>query len=275
MQPKNQILIYRVVDVALRILLRAAPYCSFTERLALWWGYHFRPSPGLVRLRSGATLCTNSVDHLPLLLRYLGTFEPHSLRAMRRCLNPGGTLLDVGANIGLFSIEAALIGANVIAIEAAPQHIEAIRSSISANGFNQIEVVSSAAWDRDGNGTLSLPLGANHGGFTLGHTAGDRLIEVPLRRIDGIVSDRQIDFIKIDIEGSEYRALVGAKDTIARCKPPILLELNEKALQACGSSSRAVKELLTSYGYRGHYLYGGNIGANDDHVCDECLFSPT
>jgi FkbM family methyltransferase len=275
MRPKNQIPAYRIANAVLRILLRSAPYSNSTEKIALWWGYRFQPKLGLVELRSGASVYLNANDHLQLLLYYLGTFEPHCLAVMIGRLERGQTLLDVGANIGLFSVEAARIGANVIAIEAAPHHADAIRASVRVNGFHQIEVVPFAVADTDGSAVLRLPYGGNHGSFTLGQIDGDHAIEVEVRTIDEIVGGRSIDFIKIDIEGSEYRALLGAKQIIARSKPAILIELNEEALQACGSSTRQVKELLSEYGYVGRIVSTNRvIGIEDGHVCDEALFLP-
>jgi FkbM family methyltransferase len=262
----------RAIDQVLRVVLRRLPVNRVTEHMALWWGYRFDPKPGFVRLRSGAVLQTTAVDHLQLLLTYLGTFEPHCLDVMRKYLKPGTTLLDVGANIGLFSIEGAASGAKVIAVEAAPQHWQAIKASAAANGF-EIDVAPYAAGEADGEAVLSLPNGGNHGMFTLGRVSSTQTITVPVCRIDDIVGDMRIDFIKMDIEGSEYKALLGAETTIARSRPPILIELNERALKACGSSARQVKELLRQYGYEGWLISTGEaITLDADHDCDECLF---
>jgi FkbM family methyltransferase len=210
-----------------------------------------------------------------LLLYYLGTFEPHCLDVMRRHIEIGNTLLDVGANIGLFSIEACIsVGATgkVIAIEAAPRHAETLKQSAMANNFHQIEVVACAASDGEGRAVLSLPQGGNHGMFTLGDIKGCDTVNVTTRTIDDIVGSRRIDFIKMDIEGSELHALRGAINTICRSQPPILIELNERALAGCGSSSREVKEFLFALGYKGQIIGGGTIQLDTIHDCDECLF---
>lgn len=265
-----------MVDNCLRKLLRVMPYSSFAERAALWWGYRFRPDPSVIKLRSGSLLRITQVDHLQLLLYYLGTFEPQALKVMQEHVRPGSTILDVGANIGLFTIEGAnSVGSSgtIIAIEAAPQHAETVRASAELNRMKNVEVHSVAVGSETGEAILTLPSAANYGMFTLGNAMGDERIRVGVRRIDDIVAGRRVDFIKMDIEGSEYNALLGAKETITRGHPAILIELNEPALEACGSSTRKVKELLFSFGYSGKVV-GSNrpIDISDVHHCDECIF---
>ena len=274
---KSGNLAYRAIDVALRTLLRHVPSTPFTENIALTWGYRYRPQPRAVQLRSGALLQTTHVDHLQLLLYYLGTFEPEALDAMRKHLKPGATLLDVGANIGLFTIEGAkAVGSrgSVIAIEASPHHANSVKASAYLNGMQNIEVVPVAVGDQDGEATLTLPSGANFGMFTLGNVVGSESFKVPIRKIDDIVGERKIDFIKMDIEGSEYRALIGARKTIERDQPAILIELNEFALQSCSSSTSQVKTILSEFGYSGQMLDGSTVSVDQIHECDECIFLP-
>jgi FkbM family methyltransferase len=273
---KSANVLYRTIDAALRRVLRRVPVSPRSEQVALWWGYRFNPDPGIVTLRSGAKIRTTHVDHLQLLLSYLGTFEPLALDAMRRHLEVGGTMLDVGANIGLFTIEAAqAVGPSgrVVSIEAAPHHALSVRNSVALNNMTNVEVVSVAVGDVDGEATLILPHGANYGMFTLGKVDGNESFSVAVRKIDDIIGERKIHFVKMDIEGSEYRALLGARKTLERDRPSILIELNEAALQACGSSSRQVKEFLSGLGYKGKLLAGTPITLDQAHICDECLFT--
>lgn len=275
---KSANVLYRAIDVALRQVLRRVSVSPRSEHLALWWGYRFNPEPGIVTLRSGAKIRTTHVDHLQLLLSYLGTFEPLALDVMRRHLAIGGTMLDVGANIGLFTIEAAqTVGPSgrVISIEAAPHHALSVKNSVALNNMTNVEVVSVAVGDVDGEATLILPHGANYGMFTLGKVDGNESFSVAVRKIDDIIGERRIHFVKMDIEGSEYRALLGARKTLERDRPSILIELNEAALQACGSSSRQVKEFLSGLGYKGKLLAGTPITLDQAHICDECLFTHT
>ncbi len=280
--PKNSYLIYQVIDAALRHGLRLLPAWAWTERVSLWWGYNYKPAPRVVRLRSKPLIYVNPTDYLQLLIYYLGTFEPHCLPYLRKCANEGGTVVDVGANIGFYTLESSLlVGASgrVISIEAAPPHLKALQENIQRNGLRNVAIIKNAVGDRVGEATLALPQGDNLGMFTLGPVASEEMYRVEVQRIDDVLEQQGVqcvDLIKMDIEGSEFRALIGAATTLARFKPALLLELNEPALQRCGSSTRAVKELLSKAGYFG-WIIGRTVvrpipESQETHVCDECLF---
>ncbi|MFX8593406.1 FkbM family methyltransferase, partial [Acinetobacter baumannii] len=92
-------------------------------------------------------------DHLQLLLYYLGIFEPVCINQMRQHLGTGGTLLDVGANIGLFTVEGAVAvgpSGNVISIEAAPPHAQTVREAANLNSLRNVEVVAAAVGNQEG-----------------------------------------------------------------------------------------------------------------------------
>lgn len=282
MRQKNEYPIYQVVDAALRHGLRVLPMWAWTERAALWWGYRFRPAPCVAKLRSGASIHVSPTDYLQLLIYYLGTFEPHCLPYLRGCANKGGTIVDVGANIGFYTLESSLaVGptGRVISIEAAPPHVEALRKNIQLNGMRNVSLVEVAVGDSVGEATLALPRGGNLGMFTLGPVNSDEPYSVALRPMDDLLAEQgihSIDLIKMDIEGSEYRALRGAAKTLARYKPALLIELNEVALHRRGSSAREIKDLLSEAGYRGWVIGRREIRPIPDgqatHGCDECLF---
>jgi len=277
---KNEFLPYRMVDAVIRSLLHIVPYTELTERVALEWGYRFRPAPAIARLRSGGQMAVDLNDHLQLLLYYFGTFEPEALLVMKSRLREGATIIDVGANIAFYTVEAArVVGATgkVIAIEASPILIEKINDHLAMNRLSNVVVFHCAAGQRDGVVTLTLPNDGHHGMFTLGAVDGSEKYDVPMRRIDDVVLEQDlkaVDFIKMDIEGSELGALQGASRTLERFKPPILLELNSTALSRCGTSPETIKLFLSEFGYKG-YLIKKNmapIAQHQSHDCDECLF---
>ena len=249
--PKNAQATYRAIDTVLRNSLRALPMWTWTEWVALRWGYSFRPEPRIVRLRSGRKIQVDPTDYLQLMIYYFGTFEPHVLSYLKRSVPKGGTLVDVGANIGVYTLESALVvgeAGRVISIEAAPAHVEAIRENVELNDMNNVTVIAVAVGDSTGSAILTRPRGGNLGMFTVGLVDGDETYSVPLRLIDDVLEEQEIesiDLIKIDIEGSEYRALHGAARTLAKYKPTLLLELNEAALHACKSSTRDVKRIAS------------------------------
>lgn len=256
-RPKRDFRLYRVVNYILQIVLRALPASTWSEHVALWWGFKFRPAPSIVRLRSGAFIHVDPTDYLQLLIYYLGTFEPHCLPYLKMCVRTGGTIVDVGANIGIYTLESSLAvgpAGHVISIEPIPSNAKSLKKSVKLNKITNVTLIEIAVGESAGSAKLSLRSGANFGMFTIAPVSDGKSLNVEVRPIDDLLEERGIlfvDLIKMDIEGSEYRALRGAMKTLQRCRPTILIELCEETLRDCGSSPSEVAEFLGKLGYRG------------------------
>jgi FkbM family methyltransferase len=217
-----------------------------------------------------------------MMIYYFGTFEPHCLSYLKRCVRKGGTIVDVGANIGLFTLESSFVvgkAGRVVSIEAAPSHVEALKHNIELNFIKNVSVIETAVGDKTGHATLTRPRGGNLGTFTVGAVDGNETYVVPVRPMDQLLGEMDVsslDLIKIDIEGSEFCALRGAKQILREHRPTLLIELNEAALRRCNSSTQDVKELLGEHGYRGWRIGQKTVREILDHQvthgCDECLF---
>ncbi|WP_158747001.1 FkbM family methyltransferase [Acidisphaera sp. L21] len=183
-----------------------------------------------------------------------GAYEPYVGAILRRCLRPGMAMLDVGANIGVFALLAAsIVGleGSVLAIEPNPANARLLEASRLANGFNKLTVLQAAAARQtgilvlntfDSNGTTSLP----HPERVLSaHTVG------AIRLDDVIGATRRIDVLKIDVEGAEFNALLGAEATLRRCQPALLSEFSPGQLAAIsGIDGAAYLKWLMNLGYQ-------------------------
>lgn len=281
MASKSSSAVYRVADGVIRNTLTRLPVSWATEGIALSWGYKYQPEPRVIRLRSGLRFHYETCDFIPLSLYYLGVFEGYCLSLAKACAPEGATVLDVGANIGLYTVElASRVGpmGRVISIEAMPRHAESVRRNLALNGLDNAEVVQVAVGDHHGEVTLGLPPGGNQGMFAVGADNGGETATVPLRPIDDILQEKGVTslaLIKMDIEGSEMAALQGAIKTLRQFKPAILIELNEPALQRFGTSAVAARLFIQELGYRGWIISPNGVRPlrpDDQHVCDECLF---
>jgi FkbM family methyltransferase len=273
--------LYKSVDAALRSALRVLPVTRLGEKLALLWGYRYGPEPRTIQLRSGLNFEYSKPDFIPLWLYYFGTFEPSALSYAKRASHGGQAVMDVGANLGFYSVELANVvhGGRLIAVEAIPEHAASVRRNAALNGFGHIEVVQAAVGAQAGGFVrLELPKNGNSGMYSVASNSHDGGIEAPLTTIDDIVKQCRLDsldFIKMDIEGSELAALQGAEDTLRRFNPTILVELNEPALSRFGASTSQVKSFLDQLGYIGWKITRRGterISVGDDHYCDECIF---
>jgi FkbM family methyltransferase len=139
-------------------------------------------------------------------------------------VHPGDVVLDAGAHVGVYTREALAAGATkVIAIEPAPENLALLRRNLEAEiAAGRVIVYDKGVWDREE--TLTFHRNAENtaaDSFVGSSEKGDN-IQLPVTTIDKIVAElklEKVDFIKMDIEGSERRALRGARETITKYRP--------------------------------------------------------
>ena len=183
-------------------------------------------------------MCVSPSDHAvgrPILKHK--TYESHVTAAMRNCLRAGMTFLDVGANIGYFTLLGAhLVGSagRVIAVEPFQHNLKLLIQSVAMNGFGQVEIFPLAALDRSELLTLDS-VGSNG---QVGALPNDprALIATTIvfgMRLDDLLREvDRVDVVKLDIEGAEYRAVSGARQLLERSRPIIFSEFSPPGLAA-------------------------------------------
>ncbi len=146
-----------------------------------------------------------------------GMFEPETVRAFAALLAPGMTVLDVGANVGLFTLVAAHGSgppAGSHAFEPTPELAAHILRNLELNGLENVTVNEIAVSDVAGRATLHLVEPDDPGENSIVNPVpGCRTLEVPTVTLDGYIAEHavgRVDVIKIDIEGAEMPALRGA-----------------------------------------------------------------
>jgi FkbM family methyltransferase len=171
------------------------------------------------------------------------SYEPHVTGFMRRRLQQGMHVIDVGANIGYFTILAAtLVGpeGRVTAFEPNSENARLILLDIEINQLKNVRLFPVALSNTTGAAYFSPHLGSN-GGFlprTL-HTLQDpKCIVVPTFRLQELVSDR-IDFVKIDVEGAESMVVDGGWSLIERDRPLLVSEFSPEMLGRISRTSAA------------------------------------
>ena len=183
-------------------------------------------------------------------------YERPVTQMFRKYLRPGMGVLDLGANIGYFSLLAAsLVGVTgfVQSWEPSTLNVRALCASRTVNGFDNIEVVQAAAAEK--NGLLQYFRSSINGSVAgVEHTGPEDLFTAEtvmgLRVDDFISPEVHINFIKIDVEGYEFKALQGARKTIERCRPIIVSEFAPPNLQdTSGVSGRQYLEFFIGLGY--------------------------
>ena len=146
---------------------------------------------------------------------YANPLEWPEVHCWRRVLREGDLFVDIGANIGVYSIWAIELGASVVAVEADPEAAGMLRENLRLNGYEQCaRVVEAAVADRPGTMRFTTDLGVeNH--LVLDDAATGPLREVPVTTLDSLLGDRSAAGAKIDVEGAEALVLQGARHTLA------------------------------------------------------------
>ncbi|HQG74003.1 MAG: FkbM family methyltransferase [Kiritimatiellia bacterium] len=159
---------------------------------------------------------------------------------LSRLVSKGDTAVDVGANIGYYLLLLArLVGSEgkVIAVEPSRENLPELKRNIAENKLSNVELHEVAAGSE--RGTVGFMSGIN-GRIT---TATATVDQVPLVPLDDIISTR-VDFLKMDVEGAEGRALAGAQELVRRWHPVIFVEIHPHMLGAFGDTTRGVMKWL-------------------------------
>jgi FkbM family methyltransferase len=203
-------------------LLRRRTLARLGDRSRVWADLH--------RMGASKVVYANPPDHPEMIV-------------WRRALRPGDLFVDVGANIGSYSIWAGELGAEVIAFEPADDTFALLAENVALNGY-AITAIQAAA-------------GASCGmaRFTSGRDCVNRLdleggVEARMVTIDSVIGDRTVDGIKIDVEGFEIEVLRGCERALSQHRLRLIqLEWNSASGQAVGGDRVPVAELLAKYGY--------------------------
>ena len=184
-----------------------------------------------------------------------GSYEPEVVAVFREVLRPGMGVIDLGANIGFFTMLAASIvgpAGSVLALEPNPANARMAEASRRLNGFNHVVVLQAAAGREAG----MLALNAS---FSNGMTSSlDEEVLLDAVTVGCVAVDqvalggRRIDLMKIDVEGAEYNALLGSLGLIRRDQPAIVFEFGPG--QMPGISGVTGEEMLDWLIHEGYSL---------------------
>ncbi len=213
------------------------------------------PAMGERRARVfGANINLDLSDHIQRWV-YFGGYEPQETTWVRKWLRPGMTVVDVGANVGYYTLLAAsCVGprGKVLAVEPSPYAYSRLRQVVSENRLAQVDTLQAALGNGTGEGVLYLPPLGNHSPSMVACDRTDR-VTVPLRTLDDCLAEwhfDQLDLLKMDAEGFEPQVLAGARSALKAGKiRAILCELNDWWLQKAGSSAEELFRNITTEGF--------------------------
>lgn len=187
-------------------------------------------------------------------MHLLGLFGFHRMKPAITAFVPcRGTIVDVGANVGLTAAQLYICsgGAPMVCIEPLSSNVKALRDLVAINGWTNVRVIEAAAGRSPGFVHLLLPVSGNSGWASVVKT-WDTLGQVTVSQfpLDQLLTGYDVSFVKIDVEGYEEEVLAGMTQILTDHRPSLLIERNTPLLAAAGSSPESINKLLESFGYR-------------------------
>lgn len=243
----------------------------------LWGMFSWRPHVYAdVRTEFGMRMSGDSRDLIQKYLYFFGAWEQDIIHWARERLSSGEVFVDVGANIGWYSLATSgLVGerGKVVAIEASPRIFRQLQANIDRNGLRNVRAINVAAASE----RKSLPLfdggEANIGETTTvpGVLEQSSLIEIPAEPLSELLTPEEqgrVRLIKIDVEGAELEVLQGllpALDNMPQALE-IITEVSPERLEKQGQTQEQLFEIL---GRKGFYPYRFAVNNRPEAYLDE------
>ncbi len=201
------------------------------------------------------------------------SFEPEFLQEFMTEAPEAKVIYDIGANIGLYSILAAILNpeTKVFAFEPEEHNFSALVRNIELNNLNNCHPIQIALGDTDGPiGFTFQDGGPGVGGHRVsyGNSADSTNMQMAVSTVDKLVNQRRVpppDLIKIDVEGYEFHVLRGMTGILTDVKPVILLELHEGFLINYGESAGELNKFMSAHEYASRVLRANGIGKKTRH----------
>jgi FkbM family methyltransferase len=180
---------------------------------------------------------------------YFGISDPDVMPFVLHLLRTGDLFVDVGANGGAYTVLAsAEKKAHTISIEAATDIFEGLLKNIEVNQIqNLVEALNVAVSDKEGMVPFTS---ADHATNRILYETRDDIVQIKATTLDNILNSRVPVLMKLDIEGHEHNALLGATNTLAslNCKA-LVIEFSNTG-EYYGYGNIATHQLLTGYGFK-------------------------
>jgi FkbM family methyltransferase len=179
---------------------------------------------------------------------YLGLHEYADMAFVLHLLRPGDLFVDVGANVGSYTLLAASTGANCVSFEPLPDTYRKLVRNIGMNGLmSRVDAVNAGVGSSSGELRFTADLDTDN--HVVIDTYQGREERVTVTTLDEKVGDRNVSLVKIDVEGFEAEVIRGAR-RLLRTRPPaaLIIEAND-ASHRYSSDEEGFVELMRGFGY--------------------------
>jgi len=186
-------------------------------------------------------------------------YENDVEKVIRALLAEGDVFLDIGSNVGYFSVIASrIVGAKgeVHSFEAIPKICTLLSRSIKINNVKNIYLLNNAIYSKNEKVRFCTMKNSAFSHISKNKTSS-QFIEVDAVTLDSLTENfRRVDLIKMDVEGSEMDAILGGERFIKKFKPKIIMEVQDWSLKEFGYSSTDILSFFRNLGYNAYDLKG-------------------
>ncbi len=201
-------------------------------------------------------------------------YEPNTTNFLKKILKKGMNVINIGANIGYFTLLAAReVGpeGRVFAFEPFPHTVELLKKNIDSNGYKNVETMPMAVSDRKEKSFLALKSDSGHNFVTSSPNKEYDSIEITTTTVDDYFDENlKIDFLIMDAEGYEPKIFDGMKNTLEKNPTmQILTEYNPHTLEVAGTSGKEFLEKLEKLGFNIQII--ATDGQPQNYIKDDVL----
>jgi FkbM family methyltransferase len=227
----------------------------FVEYLPLKVMYYFSINGEIKKKVQGSDMYLNLNDTgISRELAVYGVHEHNSTEEVKRVIKPGMKILEVGANIGYYALletKLAGSGGHLYAMEPSPFNFDLLSRNLELNKLSNFDLYRTAAGSINGKARFLLSGKSNLSSFIERDDLSGEVTEVDVIKLDDFLKDKNVDFIRMDVEGFEGEILNGAKNILSSVNKPKLffIEVHSDLLLKKGSSCSEIVNFLFSYGY--------------------------
>jgi FkbM family methyltransferase len=259
-----KILLKKIIVPTVRAFIRFSPF-EIGKRA--YWNYII--CPVIVRCHIeyktstifGDRIVGNTKDLIQRNIYYFGIWEPYLTRWIGQRLSAGDTFIDVGANIGYYSLYASRIvgeSGKVVAIEASPTIYERLMTHVHLNSLNNVKVLNIAVTNEPQKLKIYFASESNIGRTGIFNIEGGTLeceVEgLPLPMILEPNEIRDARLIKIDVEGAELMVAEGLYPMLQSCRDDleIIMEISPEKLAEQGKLPNAIIDRFRDFGFHAY-----------------------
>lgn len=213
------------------------------------------------RLHNNFYMLLNPTEHIQQQLFWYGHYEKELGELLKKIVRPGDVFLDLGANIGYFSLLVAINSpsANIISFEPAKDLFHYMNDNISLNNIKNVSAINAAAGEINEEKDLFISSPDNSGmsSFHQPENYSGKKERVKVLSMDEWFKTSglsKIDIIKLDIEGSELAALKGMKEILQKQKPVLIVEVNPETLSMFNLRPSDIYDYLKQLNFEGFLI---------------------